>query len=104
LAARGALRIEVVERRGDHFKGTLTWDEGPTTWVIRGAVNGNDVEWQWGDVAATGEGDGTKLTNNARFTGKCKDGTVEGRFVTLDGAQGGKLRAPLVGPKVAGKP
>src|SRR5262249_13716504 len=83
-AARGELRIEITERQKNHFKGTLTSDDGPTTWVITGSVRDGEVQWQWGDMVSKDGGTGEKFTNNCRFTGKCKDGIVQGRFSTLD--------------------
>jgi hypothetical protein len=100
-AAKGVLRIEITERQENHFKGTLTSDDGPTTWVITGTVGNGEVQWQWGDMASKDGGASENLTNNCRFAGKCKDGIVQGRFSTLDNAQAGSLRAVLVGLKSA---
>jgi hypothetical protein len=99
--AKGALRIEITERQENHFKGTLTSDDGPTTWVITGTAANGEVQWQWGDMACKDGCNSEKLTNNCGFTGTCKEGIVQGRFSTLDKAQTGTLRATLVGPRSA---
>ena len=95
------LRIEITERQENHFKGTLTSDDGPTTWGITGTVANGEVQWQWGDMACKDGCSSEKFTNNCRFAGTCKDGIVQGRFSTLDNAQTGSLRAVLVGLKSA---
>jgi hypothetical protein len=95
-AAGGKLRVEITERQDNHFKGTLTTDDGPTTWSIMGTVANGEVQWQWGDIVSKEGCSAENLTNNCRFTGTCKDGIVEGRITTLDNAQTGSLRATRI--------
>jgi hypothetical protein len=103
-AAKGELRIEITERQERHFKGTLTIDDGPTTWVITGTVGKDEVQWQWWDMVSKNGTSSENLTNNCRFTGTCKDSIVQGRFSTLDNTLTGSLKATLVGRKAgAGK-
>jgi hypothetical protein len=90
---KGKLRIEITQRQQNHFKGTLTYDDGPTTWAITGTIGKDDLQWQFGDMVSKEGGDCEKLTNNCRFTGTCKDGIVQGNFATLDNTQTGSLRA-----------
>lgn len=99
---KGKLRIEITQRQQNHFKGTLTYDDGPTTWVITGTVGKDDVQWQYGDMVSKYGGDCEKLTNNCRFTGTCKDGIVQGNFATLDNTQTGSLQATQLSDRQSG--
>jgi serine/threonine protein kinase len=92
------VRIEITQRQGKHFKGTLTSDDGPATWLIRGTLGEDELEWQWGDVIAAADSGDVILTNNGRLRGKYKDGILQGRFSSLDNKQGGVLRAAPAGP------
>jgi serine/threonine protein kinase len=96
-AAKGSVRIEITERQDNHFKGTLTTDDGPTTWIITGTVANGEVQWQWGNMVSKDGCSAERLTNNCRFAGTCKDGIVQGTWSTLDNAQTGSLRATRVG-------
>jgi hypothetical protein len=94
---KGKLQIEITQRQQNHFKGTLTSDDGPTTWVITGTVGKDDVQWQWGDIVSKAGTSCENLTNNCRFTGTCKNGVVQGQFFTLDNTQKGSLQALQLG-------
>jgi hypothetical protein len=90
---KGKLRIEITHKQQNYFKGTLTCDDGPTTWVISGTVAKDDVQWQWGDIVSKDGCNCERLTNDGRFTGTCKDGILQGQFSTLDNTQKGSLQA-----------
>ncbi len=63
-------KVEVKERKGDHFRGVYTANGGDFIWKIEGTIRGSDLEWEYTEII--------HQKDDRRVVGVAK---VEGRFV-----------------------